>query len=320
MRIFIGLIEVAGFYRSLKRGLEELGHSVTYQVLEKNSFAYGGETPSRLMDLYRWLWKLPSPGDELFGGYPWRYYRVFRSVDKAEFFEQYYGFWQRLVPDEERPELFTSEVGGRVDVQGPRKIFEDVFHANNHLRFDSPEQHIANSLYFEIKTFLPGLLLVGDKLSMANGLEERLPFLDNDLVAFAQKIPVRHKLGNFEQMMRVDENELRDKRKLYQSFDDGKNVLRKAMKTLIPEQILHRKKQGFSAPDESWYRGENARYVRTLLLDKRSASSQFINRDYVRKVVDAHMNQGQNKRLLLWSLMNFEWWCRIFLHKEQIEA
>jgi asparagine synthase (glutamine-hydrolysing) len=162
--------------------------------------------------------------------------------------------------------------------------------------------------------------LVGDKLSMANGLEERLPFLDNDLVAFAQKIPVRHKLGNFEQMMRVDENELRDKRKLYQSFDDGKNVLRKAMKTLIPEQILHRKKQGFSAPDESWYRGENARYVRTLLLDKRSASSQFINRDYVRKVVDAHMNQGQNKRLLLWSLMNFEWWCRIFLHKEQIEA
>ena len=52
------------------------------------------------------------------------------------------------------------------------------------MKFDTPEEHIQNSLYFEIKTFLHGLLVVGDKLSMANGLEERFPFLDNEFTIF----------------------------------------------------------------------------------------------------------------------------------------
>ena len=173
-------------------------------------------------------------------------------------------------------------------------------------------------MYFEIKTFLPGLLLIGDKLSMAHGLEERFPFLDNELVNFSQKIPVRHKLGSLEKMKRIDENEHRDKRKLYQEFDDGKNVLRKAMMEFIPEKIINRKKQGFSAPDESWYRGENAGYVKELLLNSRTVSSEFINKSYMEKIVSEHINQKANHRLLLWSFMCFEWWCRIFLNNEKI--
>lgn len=256
-------------------------------------------------------------GDELFGGYPWRYYRVFRSVSQQEFFDLYYDFWQRLVPDQQREELFTPEVRKRVDFKDPRAIFERVFTFNDKLRYERPEDHINNSLYFEAKTFLPGLLLVGDKLSMANGLEERFPFLDNQLVDFAQKIPVNYKLGNLDKMLRIDENEFRDKRKLYQEFDDGKNVLRKAMASFMPEKIINRKKQGFSAPDESWYRGENAAYIKELLLDKKTVSSEYINQDYVRKIVKEHINDHINHRLLIWSFMNFEWWCRIFLNNEQ---
>ena len=63
------------------------------------------------------------------------------------------------------------------------------------------ELPIGSSLYFEIKTFLPGLFLVGDKLAMAHGLEERFPFMDNDLVDFAMKIPVEHKLGSLKKEM-----------------------------------------------------------------------------------------------------------------------
>lgn len=258
-------------------------------------------------------------GDELYGGYPWRYYRIFQSLNQKDFFDQYYGFWQRLVPDADKSELFTPSVSGHIDRNEPRKIFERVFTFNKNLKYDTPEQHINNSLYFEIKTFLHGLLLVGDKLSMANGLEERFPFLDNDLVNFAMKIPVRHKLGNLELMKRIDENEFRDKKKLYTEYDDGKNVLRKAMMDIIPEKIINRKKQGFSAPDESWYRGENAEYVKELLLNKRAVSTEFINRHYIKKVVDEHMNHHVNHRLLLWSFMNFEWWCRLFLDGQQIE-
>jgi asparagine synthase (glutamine-hydrolysing) len=257
-------------------------------------------------------------GDELFGGYPWRYYRIFKSVSQEEFFDQYYEFWQRLVPDSHRERLFTSKVRKEVDFSEPREIFERVFTFNKKLKFDTPQDHINNCLYFEAKTFLPGLLLVGDKLSMANGLEERFPFLDNDLVNFAQSIPVEHKLGNLEKMLDIDENDFRDKRKLYQEYNDGKNVLRKAMMNFIPENIINRKKQGFSAPDESWYRGENAEYIKDLLLSKNTRSTEFINKDYIEEIVNNHINNGVNHRLLIWSLMNFEWWCKIFLNNEKI--
>ncbi|MBT7790476.1 MAG: asparagine synthase (glutamine-hydrolyzing), partial [Calditrichaeota bacterium] len=253
-------------------------------------------------------------GDELFGGYPWRYYRVFDSISQQDYFDQYYKFWQRLVPDREKKELFNPLVMQNIDIDEPRKIFERVFTFNNKLSYNTPEEHIQNSLYFEIKTFLPGLLLVGDKLSMANGLEERFPFLDNDLVEFSQKIPIRHKLRNLEHMKRIDENEYRDKKAMYREYDDGKNVLRKAMGELIPEKIINRKKQGFSAPDESWYRGENADYVKELLLNGHSASSGFVNPAYVRKIVNEHVDHHVNHRLLIWSLMSFEWWCRIFIN------
>ncbi|MBK9670830.1 MAG: asparagine synthase (glutamine-hydrolyzing) [Bacteroidetes bacterium] len=256
-------------------------------------------------------------GDELYGGYPWRYYRIFKSLNQKDFFNQYYDFWQRLVPDGDREQLFTPTIRKEVDFNEPREVFERVFTFNTKLKYDTPEQQIQNSLYFEIKTFLPGLLLVGDKLSMANGLEERFPFLDNDLVNFAQKIPVRHKLGNLETQKRIDENEFRDKRKVYQEFDDGKNVLRKAMLNFMPEKIINRKKQGFSAPDESWYRGENADFVKELLLNKKTVSSEFIDQAYIKKIVNEHVNDKINHRLLIWSFLNFEMWCRLFLNNEK---
>jgi len=261
-------------------------------------------------------------GDELFGGYPWRYYRVFQSLNQDAFFENYYQFWQRLVSDENKVRLFQPEVFSQIDITEPRKIFERVFTFNKSLQYDTPEQHIQNSLYFEIKTFLPALLLVGDKLSMAHGLEERFPFLDNDLVDFAQKIPVRHKLGNLEEIKRIDENAYGNKYgqfKNYADYDDGKNVLRKTMSELLPEKIINRKKQGFSAPDESWYRGENAQYIKDLLLNKNVIYPQFIQPDFVRNIIDQHINQKKNHRLLLWSFMCFEWWCKLFLNNEKIE-
>lgn len=257
-------------------------------------------------------------GDELFGGYPWRYYRIFKSISQQDFFSQYFDFWQRLVPEAQKTLLFNAKTWRKIDSTEPRSIFEKVFLFNKNLSYETPEHHINNSLYFEIKTFLAGLLLVGDKLSMAHGLEERFPFLDNDLVQFAQTIPVKYKLANLEKMKKIDENEFRLKRNLYTEYDDGKNVLRKSMESIVPDQIINRKKQGFSAPDESWYRGENAAYMKNLLTNERTVSSEFINPAYIHRIIDEHINQKINHRLLLWSFMNFEWWCRIFLNSERI--
>jgi asparagine synthase (glutamine-hydrolysing) len=258
-------------------------------------------------------------GDELFGGYPWRYYSVYQSLDQKSFFDNYYSFWQRLVPDNDKQKLFTADTFNRINIAEPREVFERVFTFNDKLQYDTPEHHIENSLYFEIKTFLPGLLLVGDKLSMANGLEERFPFMDNDLVDMAMKIPVKHKLGNLEMMKRVNENDtLNEKKRAYKEYDDGKNVLRKAMMSFLPEKIINRKKQGFSAPDESWYRGENAQYIKDLLLGKKAVSADFINPEYIEFIIKEHTEKKINHRLLLWSFLSFEWWCRIYLNNEKV--
>ena len=120
--------------------------------------------------------------------------------------------------------------------------------------------------YFECKTFLHGLFLIGDKLSMASGLEERFPFMDNALVDFAQRLPIRHKLADLEQMLLIDEDEVSKKALAQSHYDVGKSALRRAMAPLLPDAVMKRPKQGFSAPDGSWYRGENADYVRDLLL------------------------------------------------------
>ena len=258
-------------------------------------------------------------GDELYGGYPWRYYRVFKSIDQESYFKEYYGFWQRLVGDEDKKKLFNSSTYGKINsLKSPYDVFKNVFLYNKDLKYNSPEDHIANSLYFEAKTFLPALFVVGDKLAMAHSLEERFPFMDNDLVDFAQKIPIKYKLGNLEQMKVIDENETAKLRKFQMQFDDGKNVLRKAMSSLIPEQIINRKKQGFSAPDESWYRGENFQYVKGLLLNKNAVSSEYINPEYIKLILEEHSEKNINHRLLIWSFICFEWWCRIFLKGEKV--
>jgi len=255
-------------------------------------------------------------GDELFGGYPWRYYKVFDSLSQENFFDQYYDFWQRLVPLEEKPELFPRGVLDQIDLDAPRQVFERVFTFNDKLKYDTPQDHINNSLYFEIKTFLPGLFLVGDKLAMAHGLEERFPFMDNDLVDFAMQVPVEHKLGDLsKEISEIDEN-VEGKKKVYREYDDGKNILRKSMQDYIPEKILNRKKQGFSTPDESWYRGENAEFIKEILLDSDTLCTVYINKAYISKIVNEHLFEGKNHGLLIWSFLNFEWWCRIFLNKE----
>ncbi|HEV2547559.1 MAG TPA: asparagine synthase (glutamine-hydrolyzing) [Stellaceae bacterium] len=256
-------------------------------------------------------------GDELFGGYPWRYYRVFRSLDRNAYLRAYYRFWQRLTTADDRASMFRQRVFADAETVDSSAIFAGVFDRARDLRYQTPEDHIANSLYFECKTFLPGLLLVGDKLAMASGLEERFPFLDNDLVDFAQRLPIRHKLADLEHMLSIDEDALHKKTLASSSYDGGKSILRRAMSPLLPAQAMARPKQGFSAPEGSWYRGENASYVRELLMGRDLAFEDYIDPGFVRRIVEEHIEGRANHRLLIWSLLCFEWWCRVFLRGER---
>ncbi len=250
-------------------------------------------------------------GDELFAGYPWRYYRAVVNDNFEDYVDKYYQYWQRLIPNE-AIKLVFKPIWKDVKHVWTRDIFRDVFtkHAST---FTRPEDYINHSLYFEAKTFLHGLLVVEDKLSMASGLETRLPFLDNDLVDFAMRVPIGLKLGSLSQVMRLNENEPGNKSgKYFQKTKDGKLLLRKAMRRYVAEDVTNREKQGFSAPDASWFKGESIEYIRHMLFDGGAAIYEFLDRDAVHALVSEHLNGLRNRRLLIWSLLSFEKWCQRF--------
>jgi asparagine synthase (glutamine-hydrolysing) len=251
-------------------------------------------------------------GDELFGGYPWRYYRGDVNEDFEQYIDKYYGFWQRLMPDKAIRDVF-SPVWNEVKRICTRDIFKNVFQGNDS-KLSKPEDYINRSLYFEAKTFLHGLLIVEDKLSMAHSLESRVPFLDNDLVDFAMRIPVRLKLKNFVEVVRLNENEPGPKPALYyKKTKDGKLLLRRVMERYIPQEVTEGEKQGFSAPDASWFRGESIDYVRRTLFNEYAHIFEYLDCLSVHKMVDEHLKGRQNLRLFIWSLLNFEHWCRNYM-------
>jgi len=139
---------------------------------------------------------------------------------------------------------------------------------------------------------------VEDRVSMAHSLEVRVPFLDNQLVDLVRRMPPHLKFND----------------------GTGKQVLRHAMRDLLPAQILEKKKHGFSPPDGSWYRGESMDYIRRILLSERSLNRGYFQPAHIRRILTEHLEGRVNHRLLIWSLLSFEWWNRIFMDGESYVA
>lgn len=258
-------------------------------------------------------------GDELFGGYPWRYYRACVNDNFEDYIDKYYVFWQRLIPNKSIKNVFNP-IWGDVEHVWTRDIFRDVFE-NHASELKTPEDYVNHSLYFEAKTFLHGLLVVEDKLSMAHGLESRVPFLDNDLVDFAMQLPVTMKVGNLHQIEKINENEVGNKvSKYFKRTNDGKLILRKAMQKYIPDDITSLEKQGFSAPDASWFKGESIEYVKRVLMHGDAAIYNYLDRDALHGLIQEHLDGKQNRRLLVWSLLNLEKWCNHFIENSKVEG
>jgi asparagine synthase (glutamine-hydrolysing) len=251
-------------------------------------------------------------GDELFGGYPWRYYRIAASTDFEDYVDNYYLYWQRLVSNRLLQKIFLP-VSDKVKHVWTRDILESVLKKRKD-SLERPQDYVNNSLYLEAKTFLHGLLLVEDKLSMAHSLESRVPFLDDDLVSFATQLPVDYKLKSLDEVLRINENEPGIKKGLYfEKTRDGKVILKETLRRYVPDGIVHQEKQGFSAPDASWFRGESIEYVKRTILDKKAKIFDYMEYDAVKELVQEHLEGKQNRRLFVWSLLNFELWLKAFL-------
>jgi asparagine synthase (glutamine-hydrolysing) len=254
-------------------------------------------------------------GDELFAGYPWRYWRSLAGASFEHFVDDYYQFWQRLLPDDNY-ERVLAPVWSHVRNVDRRAIFRGVF-AEAPPRLGSVQDYVNHSLYFEAKTFMHGVLTMEDKLSMAHSLETRVPFLDNDLVDLACRIPVKHKLGGLDQIVRIDENDAGPKEARYfAKTRDGKLIMRTLMKHYVPADIADGIKQGFSGPDASWFRGESIDYVRRRLLSPSAKIYNYLDRKAVEGLLTEHLNGQSNRRLLMWSLLYLEEFMHCFMSAE----
>ncbi len=239
-------------------------------------------------------------GDEIFGGYPWRY-RVVDGLQSDEaFLGKYYQYWNRLVPRSQHHEFFSPDVLKQASGHDPYDSFRNV--AARALVLKDP---VRRALYFEAKTFLHGLLVIEDKLSMAHSLESRVPLLDHAIVDFVTQLPTTALINyGWERNPERDENLA------------GKYLFRLAMEGTLPDQILLKRKQGFSAPEQSWYQGPLMNYVKAILLDRRTLSRGFFQEAFIRRILDDHLSGRVNHRLLIWSLLSFEFWNRNFMDTE----
>jgi len=237
-------------------------------------------------------------GDELFGGYPWRY--GFSAPS------DYFRYWQRVVPVSEREQFYTAGTFAALRENDLEGVFLQAVRRGPSASSPGALGH-GEILAFEARTFLHGLLVVEDRIAMANSLETRVPFLDNELADLALSLPHAYRLGPQSRVLGgpglPGDPE---------GTVSSKYVLRKAVRGLVPPEILARRKQGFSPPDGSWYRGPTMEYVRRILLHPRSLERGLVRPEYVRRLVDEHTSGRRNHRLAMWSLLNIEWWHRIF--------
>ena len=218
-------------------------------------------------------------GDELFAGYPWRYFNQKLLKKNSDFLNLI-----SLIGREccQLMNLLYSQFEADDAIYLRDVFFKNIKNSDENQSYESP---INSSLYFEAKTFLHGLLIVEDKLSMAHGLETRVPFLDNDLVDFAMRCPLSLKLKKEDLNLKVNENSI-DKYK--KNNTQGKLILRKSLSDLVPKKISSARKQGFSAPDASWFKGESIDFLMDNLGPSNAKVYDYLDYSYTQKLIKDH--------------------------------
>ena len=192
--------------------------------------------------------------------------------------------WFPMFSDDAKQTLLSSQT------ESIRRGAAEVF--SRQLAACNSKDSLSRMLYVDSKLWLPDyLLLRGDKLTMANSLEARIPLLDHKLVEFASGLPNHLKL-------------------------DGANrkvLLRRVASNLLPPQIINRPKQGFPIPIERWLQAEASSLMKDMLSKSSIESRGLLNTKYVEQLVAQHLRGYADHSTQLWGLISLEMWFRRFI-------
>jgi asparagine synthase (glutamine-hydrolysing) len=242
-------------------------------------------------------------GDEVNGGYVGRYHVVPRGGSAkvgwrtrltrlfhparalhADPLEVYRNVLNFLIPESELSEALTTEF--RIAAQGfsARAEIDAQISA-------CPSRDLWDIVMFvDANTYLHGLLVLEDKLSMSHSLETRVPLLDNELV---------------DALLDLDWSLLCD-------GDTGKVAFREAVKPWVPNTIYTKPKMGFGPPDASWYRGPLKGWIEQRLGAERIEARGLFISNYVRRKLDEHFSGRVNNVAFIWSMLSLESWFEQF--------
>ncbi|CAN5537402.1 asparagine synthase (glutamine-hydrolyzing) [soil metagenome] len=234
----------------------------------------------------------------LYGGLPGKFTAPLRNAKKfarsaAMDFEQRYLGFGTYFTDAMKADLYTSEVKMHMSAFDTYRIHNQYFENS---RGYSP---LNRMLYLDFKTFMPALNLdTTDRTSMAANLEVRVPFLNKDMVDLSARIPSRLKIKGL-------------KRKF---------ILKKAVESILPKDVIWRKKAGFSAPVRSWLRGPLRPMIDDLLSESNIRRRGLFNYSEVRRIIDVTMSGREDRNLEVFLLLNIEIWMQQFMDGDRFGA
>jgi asparagine synthase (glutamine-hydrolysing) len=199
----------------------------------------------------------------------------------------------RFFGADEKPALLTPEF--RQAIAGPDPEARLARHFERFAELPWPSQMMR----FDAETYLPeDVLTKVDRMSMAHSIESRVPLLDNAVIAFASSLPASLKIKNGRR----------------------KHVLKEVAATLVPRDILDRKKQGFGVPLGTWFRGNLRELFADTLLTPASLQRGYFQPTFVRRIVDEHLKGTRDHTLRLWQLVVFEKWQQRYVNYFPLSA
>lgn len=224
-----------------------------------------------------------------FGSIPLKVCKKAKSLLTSLSVEPAMGFYitNSHIDDEQWNSLIKHNIKEKLGNYHPSKMTLDFYN-----KADGPD-HLSKILYTDMKTYLTGGILVKvDRMSMANSLEVRAPILDKEVIEFAATLPSHYKF--------------RDQEKKF--------ALKEIFKPFLSDDILYRKKMGFSVPLADWLRNEIHDISESYLITKAEGLNRLFNHEMIAKLWNEHQNQEADHSPILWSMLMFEMWWQRYMH------
>ena len=287
----VGHEAAPAFYFVSKITSERVKVALTGQGADEPWAGYGRYVGVKFSSLYSRLPGVVTRGvGPLLARLPGRMERLKRGLislgepDMLTRFTKVYSFFSADM----KMSLFKGDLAVRSEAdayrtkEALRRLQEDVKHLDP----------VSQMLYVDTRANLPDdLLMVGDKTSMANSIEVRVPFLDVRLVEFVESLPLHLKLNGL----------------------TGKYLHKKALLKWLPRDVVYRKKKGFAHPLSKWFATSMRPMLEDLLLSPDSAMGIYFDQNYIRQILDRHRAGQDDCTRHIYLLLSLELWHRAFI-------